>query len=222
MDHDPVRQRVLEVDHGVERLERDVHRLDGVAGDGVTRRQHGDDAVSGVADLARRQRVVGRVLHVLGHRPGARHRRRPGIGEVGAGVHGDDARDGLGRRRVDADDAGVGVRAADDGHVQRTRDVQVGGEAGFARQEGRILAAQPALPDDPGCRCGVGHRHRAPPEVRATERQRRSGRTRPVCAEGSFERANEVAGWPGSAVSVMVPAPIRRRRRASTASTMLW
>ena len=53
--------------------------------------EHGGDAVAGVARLLLRQRVVRRVLHVLGDRPGARHRRGPRLGEVVAGVDGDDA-----------------------------------------------------------------------------------------------------------------------------------
>ena len=45
-------------------------------------------------------------------------------------------------------DAGVGVGAAHDGEVQRAGDVEVGGEAGFAGEQGRVLAAQQALADD--------------------------------------------------------------------------
>ena len=57
-------------------------------------------------------------------------------------VDGDDALGAGGRRRVDGRDAGVGVRAADDGEVQGAGDVEVGGEAGLAGEQGGVLAAQ--------------------------------------------------------------------------------
>ena len=117
MDDDAVRQRVLEIDDRLERLVLDVDELGGVAGGHLGGRQDGGDGVADVAHLVLRQRVVRRVLHVLGDRPRAGHRCGPVLGEVVAGVDGDDA--GRLRRggRVDVDDAGVCVRAADERQV---------------------------------------------------------------------------------------------------------
>ena len=52
----------------------------------------------------------------------------------------------------------MGVRAAHDGEEQRARDVEVGGEAGFTGEQGRVLAAQHPLADDRGG-AGFGDSH---------------------------------------------------------------
>ena len=85
-------ERVLEVDDRLERLVLDVDRLDGVAGGGVAGGEHGGDAVADVADLVRRPAgsAAGFFMSSVtgqAHGIGAAH----GVGEVGAGVHGDDA-----------------------------------------------------------------------------------------------------------------------------------
>ncbi len=159
VDDGGVGERLLQVDHRRQRLVLDLDGLDRVAGGRLAGGDDGDDAVTDVADLAHRQRVVGRVLHVVGDRPRARHRGRPRVLQVSTGVDGDDAGQPGRGRRVDRRDAGMGVRAAGEGEVERTRDDEVVGEAGFAREERRVLPAQEPLADDPGWRVfGDGHR----------------------------------------------------------------
>ena len=52
----------------------------------------------------------------------------------------------------------MGVGTAHDGEEQRTGDVEVGGEAGLAGEQGGVLAAQAALADDRvRTSCGVSH-----------------------------------------------------------------
>ena len=91
VDQDLVAERVLQVDHRGERLVVDVHGVERVA---RLRLGAGEDRGHAVADVVHRgdrQRVVRRVLHVLGDRPGARHRVRPELFELGAGEHVDHA-----------------------------------------------------------------------------------------------------------------------------------
>ena len=91
----------LDVDQHLERLVVDVDELRRV--DRVRPRvgDHDRDAVALVVHLADGEREVLRALHVLGHRPGARHGRLPVVAQVGAGEHGDDAVGRLRRRGVD-------------------------------------------------------------------------------------------------------------------------
>ena len=144
MDDDPVRQRILQVDDRIERVVLDVDGIERIAGLGVGPGEHDRDPVADVVHLVHGQRVVRRVLHVLGDRPRARHRCGPQVGQLGAGEHLDDAGQTLRRRRVDRRDAGVGERAAQDGHVQRAGQDEVIGEAGLAGEQGRVLPAQHA------------------------------------------------------------------------------
>ena len=102
VDHDPVRQRVLQVDDRLQRLVVDDHRADGV-GRLVAAVRHDDrHDVAHVAGLVDGDREVLGVLHVVGDGPGARHGRGPRVGEVGAREDGLDTREGEGLRRVDA------------------------------------------------------------------------------------------------------------------------
>ena len=75
----------------VERLVVDLDELGRV--DRVRARvgDHDRDAVALVVDLVDGEREVLGALHVLGHRPGARHRRLPVVAQVGAGEDRDDA-----------------------------------------------------------------------------------------------------------------------------------
>ena len=115
----------LDVDQHLERLVVDVDELRRV--DRVRPRvgDHDRDAVALVVHLADGEREVLRALHVLGHRPGARHRRLPVVAQVGAGEHGDDAVGGLRRRGVDRRDPRMRVRAAHDRHDDGSRQVEV-------------------------------------------------------------------------------------------------
>ena len=150
VDHDPVGQRVLEVDHGFERLVLHVDRFERVASGGLAVGEHARHAVSRVARLRRGERVVRRVLHVVGDRPRARHRSAPLIGQVGSGVRRPDAGHGQRARDVDGGDAGVGVRAAQHGEVQGAGDLDVVRELGFAGEERRVFAPQQPLADHSG------------------------------------------------------------------------
>ena len=149
MHEHPIGQRVLEVDDGLERVVGDVDRLDRVVGDRVAVGEHDGDAVTDEVDRVDGERVVRRVQHVVGDRPGARHRSGPQVGEVGAGV--DRAHPWHGGRGagVDRHDLGVGVRAAQHGHVQRAGHLHVVGEHRLAGEQDRVLLAQDTAADDP-------------------------------------------------------------------------
>jgi hypothetical protein len=142
VDDDAVGQGVFQVDHGLERLVSDVDQLERVARRGITRGEHTGDAVADVARLARGERVMRRILHVLRDRPRAGHRCRPCISQVRAGVHGDDAVGTCGAARVDRRDPGVRIRTAQHGEVQCPGDVEIVGKASLAREQGGILAAK--------------------------------------------------------------------------------
>ncbi len=150
VDHDPVGQRVLEVDHRFERLVLHVDRFERVAGRGGAVGEHARHAVSRIARLRLGERVVRRVLHVVGDGPRARHRPAPLIGQVGARVRGPNAGNGERARHVDRRDAGVGVRAAEHREVQGAGDLDVVRELGFAGEERRVLAPQQPLAEHAG------------------------------------------------------------------------
>jgi hypothetical protein len=158
VDHDPVARRVLDVDHGVERVVVDDDRVGRVRRRvAVVGHDHGDD-VAHVAGLVDGDRPVGGALHVVGHRPHAGHARGPrahGL-QVGAGEHVADAGHGSRRARVDALDAGVGERAADHGHPHRPGDGQVVDVAGLARDQTAVLLAEQAVADGAPRAAGVG------------------------------------------------------------------
>ena len=133
-------ERLRDVDDGVQRLVVDLDELCRVL---RLRARLGDHDGDAVALVARRvgQRIVRRVLHVLGDRPGARHRRLPVVLQVGGGERRDDAV-GLPRRvEIDALHAGVCVRAADDDHADRARRGHVVDVRAVAGEERRVLAA---------------------------------------------------------------------------------
>ena len=129
----------------------------------------GDDDGDGITDEAHflgGQRRMGRDLDVVGDRPDAGHRTEL-VAELLAREGGDHAGLGQRRRDVDAGDAGVRHRAAQDGHVEQPGDRDVVGPVGAAGDESRILLAAHRLADDVlACRVErVGHR--APPWVAA-------------------------------------------------------
>ena len=63
------------------------------------------------------------------------------------GEDGVDAGQGAGRRRVDRDDAGVGVRAAQEGDLEQARQADVVDVAALAGQQARVLLAQDGRPE---------------------------------------------------------------------------
>ena len=152
------------VDDRVERLVVDVDELRRV--DGVRARvgDHDRDPVALVVHLGDGEREVLGALHVLGHRPRARHRRRPVVAQLGAGEDGDDALGRLRGGRVDGGDLRVRVRAPDDRHRQRARDHDVVDEAPSPAEERVVLLA---LQRDADLASGLRGAHDALPAAAA-------------------------------------------------------
>ncbi len=163
MDQHAVGEGVFELDDRFTRVVLDVDRLDRVVGDRVAVGEHDGDAVTDVVDGVDGDRMVRRVEHVLGDGPGARHRRRPLIGEVGTGVDGAHAGHRGGSRGVDRHDRGAGVRAAQHGHVERPRHLHVVGEDRLAGQQDRVFLAEQSCADHAGGGRFLGHGHRWTP-----------------------------------------------------------
>ena len=158
VDHDPIGQRIFEIDHGGERLVLDLDGVEGVVGDRIGCRQHARHSVADVARLRHCERIVGRVLHVGRDRPRAWHRAGPGRFEIGAAVDGHDARHRRRRTHVDTEDPCVGVRAAEHRQVQRAGEDEVVGVLRLAGEQRRIFAAQHPGADDTLCAfLGDGH-----------------------------------------------------------------
>ena len=128
-------ERLPGVDHRREELVVDGDQLEGVAGGVAVLGHHEGHLLALEADLVGGQHR----LHV------ARHRRHPGQVEGlqrGAGDHRLDLGVGLGGRRVDRHDAGVGVGAAQDGAVEHAGQGDVVEVAALAPQEAGVLLAQ--------------------------------------------------------------------------------
>ncbi len=114
-----------------------------------------------VRGLADGERVVRRVLHVGRHRP-VRTASAPAHSEARSAPLYAAITPGIasGRRQRRRGDAGVRVRTAQHGEVQRAGDVQVVGELGLAGEQGGIFAAQqPLAQDRSGPVFGDGHDH---------------------------------------------------------------
>ena len=101
-DRRAVGERLLRVDHGRELLVLDLDELRGVLRQRARLGEDDGDAVPLVAHLVGGERVVRRLLRVLGDEPDARERRGPVLDEVGAGERRDDALGLAGRGDVDA------------------------------------------------------------------------------------------------------------------------
>ncbi len=94
VDQHTVAQCVFEVGDRLQRVVGDVDRLDGVVRDRIAVGEHHGHTVADEVGGVDGDRMVRRVQHVLGDRPGARHGCGPEVGEVGAGVHRAHARHG--------------------------------------------------------------------------------------------------------------------------------
>ena len=132
MGQDVVACRVLEVDDHGQRVVVDLHGADRVPGRVAALGHHHGHGVADEAGLADRHREVLGGDHVLGHGPGARERAHAQLDELGAGVDGDDAGHARGLAGVDAADAGMAERAADDAQPEGAGDLEVIDEAGLA------------------------------------------------------------------------------------------
>jgi len=138
---------LLGVDNRGEELVLHVDQLQGILGGVGIGGDHHRDPVADVADGADGQGMVGGdvVLHApRGHRAGE----RVDLAHVLAGVDSEDARQGGGTGGVDGEDAGVGVRAAQDrgvGHIGEGDIVQVAAGAG---DQAVVFLAFDALADE--------------------------------------------------------------------------
>ena len=126
----------------------DHHALQSVGGRVPGLGHHHGHDVARIVGLVHGHRQVGRILHVLGDRPGTGQRGSPVTSQLLAGVHGDHTVGGQCTGSVDRGDAGVGVGTAHTGHPEGTRQVQVVDEFRLAGEQGRVLLADPALADD--------------------------------------------------------------------------
>ena len=112
VDDHPVAGRVIEVDHGLERLVVDDHAL-GTVGGCVTRGGHHDgDCIACKVGLAYGHWEVGRVLHFVSDWPGTGQGSGPVAFQVGTGIDGYHAVGCQCGRAVDSADPSVGVGTA--------------------------------------------------------------------------------------------------------------
>ena len=147
---------LLHVDDRRQRLPIDLDGLERVVGLGLRVGDHRRDALTGPLDAVGGQDARGADVvldaRAAAGRPG--HRERV-VGDVRADEHADDA----GHRRrtagVDRADVGVGVGAAEDGHMGHRLELDVVEEATFAGDEAGVLGALDRLAEGGGR--GVEH-----------------------------------------------------------------
>ncbi len=152
-----VRERLLDVEDGRERLVLDLHELGRVLRE---RPGLGDDdghPVSLIARLVGREWVVRRHLDVLGHRPGARERPLPVLHQVGTGEGRDHPFCRTRLVEVHAHDPRVRIGAPDDGHVDGAREGEVVDERPPASKERRVFLALDGGSDEHGRSLDGGH-----------------------------------------------------------------
>ena len=147
-------ERLVRVDDDLERLVVDEDRGGAIGRDVAAGRDDRGDLLGLVHDR------VGRQDHLLVAGEG-RHPVQPGLLEVGAGDHREDAGDRQRLRRVDALDPGVGVRAPDDVEPEHARQDEVVDVLALAPDEARILLALDGVAHAPdfgrGLQCVCGH-----------------------------------------------------------------
>ena len=148
--HERIRlQRLEGIDDDRQRLVVDVDRRDAVGGDVLGRRHDRGDFLGLVHDGRRRQH------HLLVAREG-RHPVEPGLLEVGARDHGQDARDLERLGRIDALDRRVGVGAANDVQPELAGQVDVVDVLAHAADEARVLLALDGMAHAADLGGGVG------------------------------------------------------------------
>ena len=159
-------QRLPHVDHRREHLVVDLDQLERVARRVAVLGHHEGDLLALEAHLVGGQHG----LHVVGQRG---HPRQALLGQVGAGDHGHHLGVRLGGADVDAHDAGVGHRRAQDRQVQHPGELDVVAVLAHAAHEARVLLAEHAAVADRLLvvvveaveRTGVEGGHDAPPTL---------------------------------------------------------
>ncbi len=128
-------QRGRRIDDGIERLEIDGDARGEVLRQGAARRDAGGDRLADIAHLVGRQRRPRRRLGAAGlrHHPDRRHPRQIGRGEDMAARC---------MRHRDPADPGMGMRAAQEGHLLRAGQPYVRHELAAPAQVPVILPAQ--------------------------------------------------------------------------------
>ncbi len=157
-------ERALRRDDGFERVVVDLDQLQRVLGDVRVGGDHGRDLLTlephGVRDE--------HGLRVARHRG---HPRQVVLRHQLAGHHGDDARQGRGGGGVDAVQRGVGVRTAQDRHVQHPRQMHVIDEVAGTPDESVVFDPADVV-SEPADRFRFGG-HAGPPLRRSRLRRRR-------------------------------------------------
>ena len=120
-----VHHRIADIEHRRQQLVLDLNQFERVLGDVVVGGRHRGDGVSLVEHLVRRDDVVQHPLEVGGAFAGV-DLFIAGAREVGIGDHRLHTVQRLGLGRVNADDPGVRVRAAQDPAGEHPRQIQVG------------------------------------------------------------------------------------------------
>ena len=140
----------LRIEHHRQRLVLDVDQLGRVLGEVAGGRDHGRDRLADVAHAVDRQHAPDAGLRL---RPrGDRRRERRQVEQILAGDDERDALHGTRPRGVDRDDAGVRVRAAQEGDVEGSRRLDVVEVGRAAGEEARVLDAH-----DAGADVAAGH-----------------------------------------------------------------
>jgi hypothetical protein len=143
-----VRGRLVRVNHGWQRFVVDVDQLERVVRL-IVRFSHDDgDGVADVADDVDRDGAVrGDVQPGIRQEPGAGNALQPGLG-VGPGEDGHHARRAAGAAGIEAANPGVSVGTPQNRRMEHARKREIGGVAGRAGQEPRVLAAPDARTED--------------------------------------------------------------------------
>ena len=143
-----IRHGLFLIDHGRQGPVVDRDEIEGVVGDVGVLGHHRGHAVADVAHPVHGQHAVwgNVVLHAAG-REGARER-VDRIAQIGAGDHVDHAGEGPRRGSVDVVDAGVGVGAAQDGHVRHAGELDVVEVLAVACDQARVFLALDARADE--------------------------------------------------------------------------
>jgi hypothetical protein len=148
----------LVVDHRGQRVEVEGHQVDGVLGHIAVDGHDQGDGVAHEADLALRQRRLGRVRHQRAHR------RVPRLVDVGVEVGGHEHGHHAGQRQclggVHAHDAGPGHRAAHEAGVQHPGPDHVVDEGAVPGQQAGVLDPRDAgagVAGRAGCERGMVH-----------------------------------------------------------------